>query len=186
VTSVLIQTISLTSTFFTSTTTTDVTTITVTEPPLVTPTCTSVSGGIPNEFSLTYNIQYVGSQTLNPNNPANDPRRSTHHLHICWNQRQSPPSFPPSQNQKNLILTNFEIPQTVCQAAQSCASYSATTDSPYGEYGYLSFNLQWIDSTSSWFCISYFDIGVGASYYNVDTPGVSQSYGYAWETTTTD
>lgn len=62
---------STTVTASTSTTTTAITTVTQSScPPPATPTCASVNP--PSEYGYTFNIVYVGTRTLNYNNPGND------------------------------------------------------------------------------------------------------------------
>lgn len=62
---------STTVTASTSTTTTAVTTVTQSScAPPSTPTCASVNP--PSEYGVPFNLHYVGSKTLNYNNPGND------------------------------------------------------------------------------------------------------------------
>jgi len=65
----------------------------------------------------------------------------------------------------------------VCQAASACAADANSRFSPVGG-GYFTFNLQYHADTGNWVCVEYYDV-TPTSYYNVDTPAVTQSYGYS-------
>jgi hypothetical protein len=67
---------------------------------------------------------------------------------------------------RTLLITT----QSICAAVNACAAFSGDSD-------YYTFNLQYIDASQSWYCVSYY-LQARPGDYNVDTPGVSQSYGF--------
>lgn len=60
----------------------------------------------------------------------------------------------------------------MCDAATSCAE---TGDSQ----GYLSFDLHYLISNSSWECVLYYDPNQDASYFNVADSDAYLSFGFS-------
>ncbi|KAN0101452.1 hypothetical protein V8E51_011962 [Hyaloscypha variabilis] len=141
---------STTATFETSTTVIETAVASASTSVLSSPTCTALST-TPDSETYNYNLVYSGFQTLNP---------------VISGQNILAP------DQSETFSGEFSL----CDAANACIEYATTVDSPIGG-AYLTTNLQYEIDHEIWNCLVYYDQASAAD-YNVDTPGISESFGW--------
>lgn len=142
---------SVTATETSTTTTTITSTSTYSTSVLASPTCATFSKGPTADWQYTYKLEYAGFKTLNDNSPANNAGAPA-------------------------ISQVLDGTLSACDAADDCVGWAATQFSPLGG-GYFTTNLRFRPDSTNWLCAAYYD-QTPASYYNVDSPGVSQSFGW--------
>ncbi|KAJ4351188.1 uncharacterized protein N0V89_006527 [Didymosphaeria variabile] len=142
---------SVTATETSTTTTTLTSTSTYSTSVMASPTCATFSKGPTANWQYTYNLEYAGFKTLNDNSPANNAGAPA-------------------------ISQVLDGTLGACDAAEDCVAWAATQFSPLGG-GYFTTNLRFRPDSTNWLCVAYYD-QTPASYYNVDSPGVSQSFGW--------
>jgi hypothetical protein len=142
---------SVTATVTSTTTTTITSTSTYSTSVLASPTCATFSKGPTADWQYMYKLEYAGFKTLNDDSPANNPGAPA-------------------------ITQVLDGSLAACEAADDCIGWAASQFSPLGG-GYFTTNLRFRPDSTNWLCVAYYD-QTPASYYNVDSPGVSQSFGW--------
>lgn len=143
--------LSVTRTDTSTTTTTITSTSTYSTSVMASPTCATFSKGPTADWQYTYKLEYAGFKTLNDNSPANNAGAPA-------------------------ITQVLDGSLAACDAAEDCVAWAATQFSPLGG-GYFTTNLRFRPESTNWLCVAYYD-QTPASYYNVDSPGVGQSFGW--------
>lgn len=143
--------LSVTQTDTSTTTTTITSTSTYSTSIMASPTCTSFSKGPTANWQYLYKLEYAGFKTLNDNSPANNAGAPA-------------------------ITQVLDGSLAACDAAEDCVAWAATQFSPLGG-GYFTTNLRFRPESTNWLCVAYYD-QTPASYYNVDSAGVGQSFGW--------
>ncbi|KAL5392144.1 hypothetical protein DPSP01_000664 [Paraphaeosphaeria sporulosa] len=113
-------------------------------------TCATFSKGPTADWQYLYKLEYAGFKTLDDNSPANN---------AC----------------APAISQVLDGSLDACEAAGDCVSWAAIRSSPLGG-GYFTTDLRFRPDSSNWLCVAYYD-QTPAAYYNVDSPGASQSFG---------
>ncbi|KAH7310313.1 hypothetical protein BKA65DRAFT_485000 [Rhexocercosporidium sp. MPI-PUGE-AT-0058] len=147
----LIQVTRKTQTNVDSTTISKTATETITTPATTTIYASPTCTRIVEPF-FTYNLVYTGRKTMNPNNPGMKAGTSA-------------------------LTFRYAGFLSTCTAANLSAATANTSFTQFGG-GYFTFNLQFHEAAQEWVCVAYYDT-TPTSYYNVDDPDMTRSYGYS-------